>query len=119
MNWLVPLVLVLAIAPIATCVWWWLRSRKDEQRKAAARAKMTRYLRDRHDEKPSRTPAHALPDGHERTVELSRRRTPSAAARQLVRTQVSRHRAPEPALTMITRGAHPRSRAAGSFSGRL
>ncbi|WP_028846483.1 hypothetical protein [Thermocrispum agreste] len=44
MNWLVPLVMVMALAPIAACVWWWQRSRQEERRKAAARAKMTSYL---------------------------------------------------------------------------
>lgn len=62
MNWLVVLVSILAVGPIGAAGWWWLRSKRAEERKLYAVSKMDRYLSRRRAEADVPGPRHALPD---------------------------------------------------------
>lgn len=62
MNWLVVLVSILAVGPIGAVCWWWLRSKRAEERKLYAVSKMDRYLSRRVAERQLPGPRHALPD---------------------------------------------------------
>lgn len=63
MNWLVVLVSILAVGPIGAVGWWWLRSKRAEERKVYAVSKMDRYLSRRRAEGQLPGPRHALPEG--------------------------------------------------------
>jgi len=67
MNWLLLLVIALAVGPLGAVVWWWLRSRKAEERKLSAVSKMDRYVSRRATQRES-APRHALPDGVDATL---------------------------------------------------
>lgn len=86
MNWLLLLVIGLAIGPLGAVIWWWVRSRKAEERKVSAVSKMDRYV-SRRAEQRQNGPRHALPEGVDATLPdwlLAHRRPVDRDLRQVV-----------------------------------
>jgi hypothetical protein len=67
MNWLLLLVIGLALGPLGAVIWWWVRSKKAEERKVSAVSKMDRYVNRRVEQRRT-GPRHALPDGIDATL---------------------------------------------------